>query len=60
MLNFFERETSQYYLTGYLPYMKDRFNYHNILNFNRKKVLSYYNKIDEKDFLAYRFQVLKE
>jgi len=60
MKNFFKREHSEQYFDTYVPSIKDKFNYQNIETSNKYKVMSCFHYGQEKDFLAYRFDVLSE
>lgn len=60
MKNFFEREATSNYQTGYLPLAKKFFTHENILSYPKSKILSFYRSVDKQDFLAYRFEVLRK
>ncbi|MCQ2957167.1 MAG: hypothetical protein MJ233_05100 [Mycoplasmoidaceae bacterium] len=59
MKNLFERPKSNTYETTFLPQMSRMLNIGNLKDFNKKRVIGLYQPKDAKDFLAYRFELLK-
>lgn len=60
MKNFFQREKSNLNVNAYLHLLKQELNINNLDVVKKKKVLALYNPKFEKDFLAYRFDLLKK
>ncbi|MBQ0045294.1 MAG: hypothetical protein KBS35_00175 [Mycoplasma sp.] len=60
MKNFFERAKSQNYESIYLPNIEKVLNLSNLDVIKKQKVLSLYDTDNAKDFLAYRFSMLKQ
>lgn len=60
MNNFFQRQKSAMYKEKFVPYIKKELNLDNVDDIKKSKVLSLYEPKYEKDFLAYRFDLLKQ
>lgn len=60
MKNFFERQHDNLYETTYVPLMKDKLNAYNLKSFSKKQILKFFQLGDEINFLAYRFDILKQ
>ncbi len=60
MKNFFQRQKSALYKEEFVPYIKKELNLNNVDDIKKSKVLSLYEPKFEKDFLAYRFDLLKQ
>lgn len=59
MKNFFQRPKSNEYRTSFVPMISAKMNISNLDHITKQQVLNLYNKKDENDFLAYRFDMLK-
>ena len=60
MKNFFQRQKSALYIEKFVPYIKKELNLNNVDEIKKSKVLSLYEPKFEQDFLAYRFDLLKQ
>lgn len=59
MKNFFQRPTSATYMESYVPVISQKMNIDNLDNITKQNVLDLYDPKNEKDFLAYRFDMLR-
>lgn len=60
MKNFFEREHDKFYESTYLPKIKNKLNAYNLALLTKNQILNLLKYGEETNFLAYRFEVLKE
>ncbi|MCQ3908339.1 MAG: hypothetical protein MJ200_02010 [Mycoplasmoidaceae bacterium] len=59
MKNFFQRPTSTEYKESFVPAISTKMNTGNLDSLTKGQILDLYNPKYEKDFLAYRFDMLR-
>lgn len=60
MKNFFERDHDEHYDSDYVPSMRRKFSVDNLSSLSKKQIIDFYEYKNDKNFLAYRFDLLKQ